>query len=399
MSVTPAPLTPVADDPASVRVLLVDDQPMVGETVRRMLATDPTIEFVYCSDPTQALPTAVRVRPTVILQDLVMPDIDGLTLVKFYRRHPATADVPVVVLSGNMDETTKAESFAVGASDYIVKNTGSVELVARVKHHSRGYLNLLQRNAAYLELDRSRKQLADELAAGLRYVLSLLPPKQSGHISLDYRFVPTSQMGGDAVGYQMLDPDHLALYLLDVTGHGLGSALLSVTVQNSLRTATLPNTDFRHPGQVLFGLNEAYPCEKHGEKFFTIWYGVYHIPTRTLKWSGAGHPDALLFAGDQPPQRLTSNGPMLGMMPWPEFEVSEVVIPPDSRLYIYSDGAHEIHKTDGTDWQFEEFVGHMAKLVRTTPDDVMDQLHRDIVALHGSNVLDDDMTILEVRFR
>lgn len=399
MSHPPAPPAPVPAADATVRVLLVDDQPMVGETVRRMLAADPAIEFVYCSDPAQALPTAVRVRPTVILQDLVMPDIDGLTLVKFYRRHPATADVPVVVLSGNMDETTKAESFAVGAADYIVKSTGAVELVARVRHHSRGYLNLLQRNAAYQELARSRKQLADELAAGLRYVLSLLPPKQSGDVALDYRFVPTSQMGGDAVGYHLLDPDHLALYLLDVTGHGLGSALLSVTVLNSLRTATLPNTDFKHPGQVLFALNEAYPCEKHGEKFFTIWYGVYHLPTRTLKWSGAGHPDALLFASRQPPRRLASAGPMLGMMSWPEFEVCEVVVPPDSRLYLYSDGAHEIHKTDGTDWAFDDFVDHMAALVREKPGEVMDQLHRDIVAMHGSATLDDDMTILEVLLR
>jgi sigma-B regulation protein RsbU (phosphoserine phosphatase) len=89
---------------------------------------------------------------------------------------------------------------------------------------------------------------------------------------------------------------------------------------------------------------------------------------------------------------------MIGMMPWPEFEVAEVPVPPGARLYVYSDGAHEIHKTDGTDWQFDEFVDYVAGLVTDRPDDVMDTLHRHIVEMHGSPVLDDDLTILEARF-
>ena len=379
-------------------VLLIDDQPVIGAAVRRMLLADPTIAFHFCPDPTQALATANRVNPTVILQDLVMPDVDGLTLTRFLRANPATRDTPLIVLSSKDEAVTKADAFAAGASDYLVKLPDPVELLARVRYHSRGYLHLLERNAATAELARSRKLLAEEMAAGERYVRSLMPSPQSEPVGLDWRYVPCTSLGGDAVGYHRLGPDHLALYLLDVTGHGLGSALLSVTVVNTIRGGTLPGTDFRHPGQVLFGLNEAFPCERHGEKFFTIWYGVYELSTRTLRWSGGGHPAGLLFAGDGPPEQLDSRGPMLGMMPWPEFAVGECAVPAGARLYLYSDGAHEIHKADGTDWTFPEFVATLAGLVRDHPAGVMDGLHRHIRELNGTDTLDDDLSILEVRF-
>src|SRR5512139_3232001 len=79
-----------------VMVLLVDDQAMVCEAVRRALASQPDIDFHYCTDARQALTVAHQLRPTVILQDLVMPGIDGLTLLSQYRSNPATRDVPII---------------------------------------------------------------------------------------------------------------------------------------------------------------------------------------------------------------------------------------------------------------------------------------------------------------
>ena len=131
-----------------VTVLLVDDQPMIGEAVRRMLESEEDIAFHYCSDPTQAIETANELLPTVILQDLVMPDVDGLTLLRFFRANPSTREVPLIVLSTKEEPTIKAEAFALGASDYLVKLPDKIELIARVRYHSKGYINLLQRNRA-----------------------------------------------------------------------------------------------------------------------------------------------------------------------------------------------------------------------------------------------------------
>ena len=113
-------------------VLLVDDQAMVCEAVRRALASQSDIDFHYCPDAREALATATQIRPTVILQDLVMPGMDGLTLVSQYRAHPATRDIPIIVLSTNDNAQVKGQAFAMGANDYLVKLPDKIELIARI---------------------------------------------------------------------------------------------------------------------------------------------------------------------------------------------------------------------------------------------------------------------------
>lgn len=127
---------------SQVVVLLVDDQMFVAQAVQRLLAQDQDIAFHYCASPHQALERAETLRPTVILQDLVMPDVDGLELVRQYRATPATAEIPVIVLSSKEDAGTKSEAFAEGANDYLVKLPDRIELVARVRYHSRAYCAL-----------------------------------------------------------------------------------------------------------------------------------------------------------------------------------------------------------------------------------------------------------------
>ncbi|WP_371370488.1 diguanylate cyclase [Pseudomonas sp. QL9] len=142
-------------------VLLVDDQAMIGEAVRRALAEDPSIDFHFCSDPAQAVELALQIRPTVILQDLVMPDCDGLELVRRYREHPATRDIPIIVLSTKEEAQVKSAAFAVGANDYLVKLPDAIELVARVRYHSRSFLALQQRDEAYRALRESQQKLLE----------------------------------------------------------------------------------------------------------------------------------------------------------------------------------------------------------------------------------------------
>ncbi|WGV18989.1 MULTISPECIES: Wsp signal transduction system regulator diguanylate cyclase WspR [unclassified Pseudomonas] len=145
----------------SAMVLLVDDQAMIGEAVRRGLANEENIDFHFCADPHQAVAQAVRIKPTVILQDLIMPGLDGLTLVREYRNNPATQDIPIIVLSTKEDPLVKSAAFAAGANDYLVKLPDTIELVARIRYHSRSYLTLLQRDEAYRALRVSQQQLLD----------------------------------------------------------------------------------------------------------------------------------------------------------------------------------------------------------------------------------------------
>ncbi|HXA25952.1 MAG TPA: diguanylate cyclase [Acetobacteraceae bacterium] len=150
---------PVFSD--NVVVLLVDDQIMVGEAVRRALSDEPNIVFHYCARPAEAVAVAKEVKPTVILQDLVMPGIDGLELVRRYRQDPATVRIPIIVLSTKDEPAVKSAAFAAGANDYLVKLPDNIELVARLRYHSDAYVSRVQRDAADCALRESQRALIE----------------------------------------------------------------------------------------------------------------------------------------------------------------------------------------------------------------------------------------------
>lgn len=151
--------TEITTKRSEILVLLVDDQALVGESVRRMLADEADIYFHYCPRAQDAVATANELKPAVILQDLVMPDIDGMTLVKQYRSGGLTKDTPILVLTVREDPGTKKEAFAIGANDYLVKLPDRVELVARIRYHARVYLVQKQRDEAFQALRESQQQL------------------------------------------------------------------------------------------------------------------------------------------------------------------------------------------------------------------------------------------------
>lgn len=154
--------TPSSDRPL---VLLVDDQAFVAEVIRRFLASDPSLLFHYCADPNEAIEVANRLRPTVILQDLVMPGVDGLAIVSRFRANPSTKDTPIIVLSSKEAPETKSLAFAVGANDYLVKLPEQLELVARVRYHSNARRSQLQRDEAFRALRESQQQLLESNSA------------------------------------------------------------------------------------------------------------------------------------------------------------------------------------------------------------------------------------------
>jgi len=160
-----------ATEPASVSagaaqkrktvVLLVDDQAMVAEGIRRMLESEELIEFHYCQEPDKALEMVIEVKATVILQDLVMPDVDGMTLMRFYKSHPETKNIPVIVLSSKEDAEIKSDAFANGANDYLVKLPDAIELIARVKAHAKHYYTELERDVAHQVLQSMQEELEE----------------------------------------------------------------------------------------------------------------------------------------------------------------------------------------------------------------------------------------------
>lgn len=144
---------------AAIRVLMVDDQPVILAALRQMLAHEPDLELREVSDPSRAMIEALAFEPAVILQDLVMDGLDGISLLKRYRAHPSLVDVPVVMLSAAEEPETKVDAFRNGANDYVVKLPSALELAARIRHHGRAFHNARQREQAFQALLESRAAL------------------------------------------------------------------------------------------------------------------------------------------------------------------------------------------------------------------------------------------------
>jgi adenylate cyclase len=165
-----------------IRVLLIDDYKLIGKMVGKIVSSESDMDFEYCSDPLLGLETALEFKPTIILLDLIMPKMGGLELLKIFRTDKVTKDVPIIILSGKEEADTKAQAFAQSANDYLVKLPDIVELIARIRHHSTGYIRLLQLNDAICALQDSQQKLelrsrfikdtfgkflSDEVVAGL----------------------------------------------------------------------------------------------------------------------------------------------------------------------------------------------------------------------------------------
>lgn len=176
-----ASLPATASSLSAIKILVVDDQPITVESIRRLLASEPDIEVHACEDATLALSVAADIAPSVILQDLIMPNVDGMMLVKFFRAHPRTKDTPIIVLSSKDDPKAKAMAFSAGANDYLVKLPDPIELIARLRYHASAYHNFLKQDEATQTLAQNKllEAKVDERTLELKDALNALKQTQS----------------------------------------------------------------------------------------------------------------------------------------------------------------------------------------------------------------------------
>jgi sigma-B regulation protein RsbU (phosphoserine phosphatase) len=274
--------------------------------------------------------------------------------------------------------------------------------LARLAEHELNMIDVIHAQRELLDtkeaLLATQTKLAAELAEAAAYIKSLLPPKLDGPVRTDWAFIASSQLGGDMFGYHWLDPDRLAIYLHDVCGHGVGASLLSIAVYNVLRRQSLPDVRFHEPAEVLTGLNRAFPMEENQFKFFTMWYGVFEPASRTLRFSSAGHPPALMFNGHPDrPSKLGEPSLPIGATDDATFETQIASVPQSSRLYLYSDGVSEIDKPGGGLLEIKGLIDLLAQAGRGAGSRV-ERVLGEVRALQGSPEFRDDFSLVEVEF-
>ena len=369
------------------KILIIDDDPAVLKLVQRALRQQGH-EVWVASNGREGLEQAQTLSPALIICDWMMPYIDGLEVCRRVKADPQLSTTFFILLTAKIGLDDRVEGLNTGADDFLSKPIEIVELQARV----RAGLRLHQVSQ---DLQRQKNLLEAELAEAAAYVGALLPAPLQGDITIESRFIPSRQLGGDCFDYFWLDPDVLVLYLLDVSGHGLGAALPSILVLNLLRTQALPNVSFYQPEAVLAALNDAFQMSHQNEKYFTIWYGVYRLSRRQLTYASAGHPPAVLLAPTGNHQLRTASLP-IGMIPEASFTSAQCLIPEAGTLYIFSDGIYELNPATQADWGLEDWINLLMQMDAQLD---LDQILQQVQVVNANQNFNDDVSLLKIQFR
>ncbi|CDG84522.1 diguanylate cyclase [Janthinobacterium agaricidamnosum] len=313
-------------DPAlmdfKVCVLLVDDQLIIAEAIRRMLSDQQDIEFHYVTDAAQARTTAISLQPTVILQDLVMPGIDGFGLIQQYRETEELNHTPVIVLSAKEDPKLKAHSFAVGANDYVVKLPDRLELLARIRYHSAAHISRLQRDQAFRFLRESQKNLADanielQKLAALDGLTGIANRRRFDEV-LQFEW-QRGQREQEALSLLLCDIDHFKNYN-DTFGHLAGDLCLK-------KVAAVLTEHLKRPADLV--------ARYGGEEFALVLPGTELAGALVLAEACRRHLEGLALDNPQalPAGIVTMSIGVARIVPSPSSSVEQLIHLADQALY------------------------------------------------------------------
>lgn len=272
-----------------------------------------------------------------------------------------------------------------------------------------------QLQEAFARIDRQNQELSlavrrmkRDLDAAARVQRTLLPeqfPELHG-LNFAWSYRPCDELGGDALNIVRINEDVIALFLLDVSGHGVPAALLSVTVTRSLlpRAGGIAsivagsgvNPDAVAPAEVAARLNTLYPMASNGDHYFTMIYGLLDVRTRRFRFVVAGHPGPILVRKGHRPERLEVSGFPVGMVPGIDYSESVIELEPQDRLYLHSDGLTEELNAQEEEFGDERLLAAVAEYQTLDLRGSVESMIQKIIAWRGEDHLKDDVSILAV---
>jgi len=374
------------------QILIIDDDSTTQLLLERTLIMQG-YDITLASDGEEGLIKARAIRPALIICDWIMPRKNGLEVCNQIKSTPELSTTFFILLTSLDSVEDRVKGLDAGADDFLCKPIEMHELKARVRAGLR--LHQLSR-----DLQNQKQLLEDELAEAAEYVSTILPePLQHPSLTIDACFIPSRQLGGDSFDYFWLDDRHLVFYLLDVSGHGLRASLPSLAVINLLRSRGLSNVDYYQPDTVLCGLNQTFQMSDRNDKYFTIWYGVYDRQQRSLTYSSAGHPPAILLTPSErsTEQRLKTPGVPVGMFPNIKYVNASCQVAANSSLYIFSDGIYEVEPQVNSHWGLDRLINLLKKYQRT-PERDLKRLLQYVRTWHPNFQFEDDLSILQIDF-
>jgi len=396
--------------PRTASILVVDDVSANLQVLSGMLK-DRGYKVRPVPSGELALMAVRKAPPDLILLDINMPGMNGYEVCSHLKNDPSTQGIPVIFISALNENLDKVKAFAVGGVDYITKPFQMEELHARVETHlklRRLQLELEETNA---RLERVNKRMSRDLeaAAEIQKTFLPIPLVQVPGLEFAWCYRPCDELAGDGLNIIPLGGGKVGLYVLDVSGHGVSSALLSVTLSRLLSPPTEPSSiltrdrdahdqiEITPPGEVADRLNRHFPYDSTTEQFATILYGVLDTSTGDFRHVSAGHPGPIHVPAGRKPLILETPGFPIGLAE-ESYGEQHVHLAAGDRLCLYSDGLPDAMNPAG-----ERFgdARLMDAIDRARPKPLREgiaNLMAEITRWHGGETPQDDISILVVEF-
>ena len=392
----------VVDDSASQRAML------------KLLMKRYGFDVYQARDGREALDICQNIEIDIVISDWMMPSMTGPELCRALRREQRDRYIYVILLTSKRDKLDVATGLDAGADDFLSKPMDKGELLARLRAGQR----ILDMQEALSDKTRRITEAFDRLntlyagierdlkAAG-RLQRSLIPQAQSvcegADIGVYYR--PAGHVGGDLVGFFRLGPGRIGVYSIDVSGHGVSSALLTARLHNlfddrnvdeNIAVARRPDGAFvpREPAAVATELNARLQDEADTDQYFTMVYADCDLTGGLVRFCQAGHPSPLILRRNGQVELVGSGGPPIGMLSEFNYETGMVQLQPGEKLLLYSDGLIEAEGVDGTMIEEEGLAGIWQRHQDVSERAALEGIVADIVATMGTQDFTDDLSAI-----
>ena len=401
-------LEPRANSGLPASILVVDDTPANLQVLAGMLK-DHGYKVRPVPSGKLALLAAGRDPPDLILLDINMPEMNGYEVCEQLKNNERLSRIPVIFISALTEQLDKVKAFATGGVDYLTKPFQMEELHARVETHLKLRRLQIELEATNAQLAMVNDRMSRDLKAAAKIQATFLPQDLSGvpGLSFAWFYRPCDELAGDGLNIVPFGGNKVGLYLFDVSGHGVASALLSVSMSRLLSAPPDPSSiligkkhmqdqvELTPPPEVAAHLNRLYPFEAATEQFTTMVYGILDIADGLFRYISAGHPSPVHLPAAAEPSLLASDGFPLGLAD-ELYEERTVQLAPGDRLYLYSDGILEALNTEGEQFSVDRLLEAISEGRTETLSESVARIETEIARWHGQESPRDDISILAV---
>jgi len=391
------------------KILIVDDSEDIRVLLNRILkAAGYDVAEVHNGE--EALRQATELKPDLILLDIVMPGISGYEVCERFKTGNPPVNVPVIFLSAKSDASDKIRGLEIGGADYITKPFDKGEVLARVENQlkiRRLTNELIKTN---IELTEKQKRLDEDLKAAAGIQQSLLPRTipDFKNLAIAWKFMPSYMIGGDIFNVFRLDENHVGFYMIDVSGHGVPSALITVSVSQMLQPDSgyvtkkkqyePPGYRIESPGAVLQALDREYPLSRF-EKYFTIIYMIINIRDGSLIYSNAAHPPPVIIHRESGFQLLDKGGTIIGLDGIVPFEEGQTDLHDGDKIILYTDGVVEYQNNEEEFFTEDRFYSLLNDLRHETVEKLIDEVVASIIDFGKGKPFQDDITLVAIEYK